>query len=179
MTPPIVFELEGFAGRETPSRRDVPVIWWSVPWLSQEVIEMPIQDLARDDVVEATPDTSIPELAQLMRDENVGSVVITNDDMPVGIVTDRDMTTRVLAEELDPTDQTAEDVMTTDLCSVDSETGFYEAAETMSEHGVRRLPICTDDGSLAGIITADDLTELLADEQQQLSSIIQAQRPAY
>ncbi len=140
---------------------------------------MPIQNLARDDVVDESPDTSVSELAQRMRDENVGSVVITNDNSPVGIVTDRDLTTRVLAEETDPADQTAEDIMSTDLCEVGQNAGFYEAAQVMSENGVRRLPVCTEDDELAGIITADDLTELLADEQQQLASVIRAQRPSY
>ena len=140
---------------------------------------MPIEDLARDDVVSASPETSVPKLAQQMRDENVGSVVITNDNSPTGIVTDRDLTTRVLAEETDSTDQTAEDVMSTDLCAVGPDAGFYEAVQVMSENGVRRLPVCDENDELVGIITADDLTELLADENQQLASVIQAQRPEY
>jgi signal-transduction protein with cAMP-binding, CBS, and nucleotidyltransferase domain len=141
---------------------------------------MPIQDLARDTVVSTGPETSVPDLARQMRDESVGSVVITNDDStPVGIVTDRDLSTRVLAEEAAPTDQTAEEVMSTDLCEVAPDAGFYEAAQTMSENGVRRLPVCTEEDELVGIITADDLTELLADEQEQLASVIQAQRPSY
>jgi len=140
---------------------------------------MPIQDLARDDVVRAEPETPIAELAQQMRDENVGSVVITNGDTPVGIATDRDLTVRTIAEETDPSEQTAEDVMSTDLCSVDPDAGFYEAAQAMSENGVRRLPICNDSDELVGIITADDLTELLSDESEQLAEIIRSQRPAY
>lgn len=140
---------------------------------------MPIQDLAREDVVSASPETAVSELARRMRDENVGSVVITNDNSPAGIVTDRDLTTRVLAEETASTDLTAADVMTRDLCAVGPETGFYEAAEVMSENGVRRLPVCTAEDELVGIITADDLTDLLADEHQQLVSVIQAQRPSY
>ncbi|MFA9517914.1 CBS domain-containing protein [Halopenitus sp. H-Gu1] len=140
---------------------------------------MPIQDLARDDVISASTDASVSELAQLMRDENVGSVVITNDGTPVGIATDRDLTMRVLAEEADPNDQTAEDVMSGELCTVSPETGFYEVAAVMSENGVRRLPVCNEDDELTGIITADDLTELLADESEQLASVIQAQRPSY
>lgn len=140
---------------------------------------MPILDLARENVVSAGPETSVPELAQQMRDENVGSVIITDDNTPTGIVTDRDLTTRVLAEETSPNDQTAGDVMSTDLCAVASDAGFYEAARVMSENGVRRLPVCSEFEELEGIITADDLTELLADENQQLASIIQAQRPPY
>lgn len=144
-----------------------------------EAKTMPIEDLAREDVVSAGPETSVPELARRMRDENVGSVVITNDASPVGIVTDRDLTPRVLTEETDPNDQSAQDVMSTDLCAVGPDAGFYEAAQVMSENGVRRLPVCTEEDELVGIITVDDLTELLADEQGQLASVIRAQRSSY
>jgi CBS domain-containing protein len=140
---------------------------------------MPIENLAREDVVSAEPDTSVAELAQSMRDENVGSVVVTDAGSPTGIVTDRDLTTRVLAEEAEPDDLTAEDVMSEGLCAVPPNAGFYQAAEVMADNGVRRLPVCNEDDELVGIIAADDLTELLADEQQQLASVIQAQRPSY
>ena len=140
---------------------------------------MPIQDLARETVVGASPETPVAELARQMRDESVGSVVITNGKSPVGIVTDRDLTTRVLAQDLAPAEQTAEDVMSDNLCAVGPEAGFYEAAEAMNENGVRRLPVCTDDNELVGIITADDLTELLAEESTHLASVIQTQRPSY
>jgi CBS domain-containing protein len=139
---------------------------------------MPIEDLARDDVVTATPDTYVPALASLMEEEAVGSVVIVDGETPVGIVTDRDLAIRVLADGEHPGERTAEDVMTDDLMTVEAGVGFYEAAELMADHGVRRLPVCKGD-TLVGIVTADDLTELLADEQQQFASVVQAQRPAY
>ncbi|MFB6185590.1 MAG: CBS domain-containing protein [Halobacteriaceae archaeon] len=139
---------------------------------------MPIDDLARSDTVTASPDTPVTELAGTMDEENVGSIVITNDETPVGIVTDRDLTVRVLGEERDPADQTAEDVMTDDLRTVEPDAGFYRAASLMADQGIRRLPVCEDD-TLVGIITADDITELLADEQQQLGDIIRSQRPEY
>ena len=139
---------------------------------------MPIDDLARSDAVTATPETAANELAATMDEENVGSVVITNDGTPVGIVTDRDLTIRVLGQEVDPAEQTAADVMTDDLCTAGPDAGFYEAATLMADHGIRRLPICEED-TLVGIITADDITELLADEQQHLGDIIRAQRPEY
>ncbi|MEF8807292.1 CBS domain-containing protein [Natronomonas sp.] len=139
---------------------------------------MPIEDLARSDVVTADPETPVPDLAAIMDEEGVGSVVITDGDTPVGIVTDRDLTVRVLGGELDPAGQTAEDVMTTDLCTIERGAGFYEATTLMAENGIRRLPVCDGD-SLVGIITSDDLSELLADEQQQFAEIIRAQRPEY
>lgn len=140
---------------------------------------MPIQDLARDDVISASPETAVSELARLMRDENVGSVVITNGDSPVGIATDRDLATRALTGGTDPVELTAEDVMSTDLRTVEPDTGFYEAAQVMSTHGVRRLPVCNDDDELVGIITADDLNELVAEENEHFAEVIRAQRPAY
>lgn len=141
-------------------------------------LQMPIEDLARDDVVTADPETSVTDLAETMDEESVGSIVLTNRDTPVGIVTDRDLTLRVLGERADPTEQTAEDVMTRDLCTAERDAGFYEATALMAEHGIRRLPVCEGD-TLVGIITADDLTELLADEQQQFAEVIRAQRPEY
>jgi len=139
---------------------------------------MPIEDLARSDVVTADPETSVRDLAATMDAENVGSIVITDGDTPAGIVTDRDLAVRVLGAGAKPAEQTAEDVMTGELCTIERNAGFYEAATLMAENGVRRLPI-REGETLVGIVTADDLNELLADEQQQFAEIIRAQRPAY
>lgn len=140
---------------------------------------MPIENLARSDVITAKEDDPVQELASRMDESHVGSVVITDGDEPTGIVTDRDIATRVVGEGKDPSDTTAGDVMSGDLTTVDETAGFYQAAELMSEHGVRRLPVCNDSNELVGIITADDLNELLADEHMHLSDVIQAQRPEY
>jgi CBS domain-containing protein len=139
---------------------------------------MPIEDLARSDAITAAPETPVAELAATMDEEHIGSIVITDGETPVGIVTDRDLTVRVLGEQIDPTEQTAEDVMSDDLCTATPDAGFYEAATLMAKHGIRRLPVREGD-TLVGIITADDIAELLADEQQQLGNIIRAQRPEY
>ncbi|MDH5021480.1 CBS domain-containing protein [Halobacterium rubrum] len=140
---------------------------------------MPVSDLARDDVVTVDPSTPVTEIASTMARADVGSVLVTSSGQPVGIVTDRDLTVRVLPDAGDPTSLTAEDVMSDDLHVVDDNAGFFEAAETMSDHGVRRLPVIDGDGDLAGIITIDDLTELLADEEQHVAEVLRAQRPPY
>jgi CBS domain-containing protein len=140
---------------------------------------VPIQDLAREDVVTATPDTPVADVARMMDEETVGSVVIVDGDEPIGIVTDRDLAVRVVGKSADPAVHTAADVMSEDLHTVTPDSGFSQAAETMRANGIRRLPVCNDDGSLAGIVTSDDLTELLADEQQDLSTVLRAQRPSY
>lgn len=140
---------------------------------------MPVENLARSDVVTAQEDEPVQQLASTMDEAHVGSVVITDGDEPIGIVTDRDLAMRVLGDGLDPGEATAGDVMSEDLTTAGQGDGFYQAAELMSEHGIRRLPVCDDAGELVGIITADDLNELLADEHAQLSAVLQAQRPEY
>src|SRR6056297_2834116 len=119
---------------------------------------MPVSDLARADVVSVDPSTPVTEIASTMARTDVGSVLVTADGQAVGIVTDRDLAVRVLPDAADPESLTAEDVMSEDLETVETNAGFLEAAETMSEHGVRRLPVVDGNGDLAGIITIDDLS---------------------
>ena len=140
---------------------------------------MPVQDLARSDVITASKETAVSEIAETMANEQVGSIVIAEDHSPVGIVTDRDLALRCVAEEADPTELTAENVMTEDVHTVDQNAGFYEAVERMSDNGIRRLPVTNDSDELVGILTTDDLEELLADEHQKLADVIRAQRPPY
>ena len=140
---------------------------------------MPVDDLARSDVVTATEETPVSDLGQTMANETVGSVVIVDDEQPVGIVTDRDLALQCVAEKGDTSDQTAENVMSEDLETIERTAGFFEAVDLMSEKGIRRLPITDDTGELVGILTSDDLTTLLADEQQGLSKVIEVQRPPY
>jgi len=140
---------------------------------------MPVSDLARVDVVSVDPSTPVTEIASTMDRADVGSVLVTDGDRAVGIVTDRDLVVRVLQDAADPEALTAEDVMSEDPETVETNAGFLEAAETMSEHGVRRLPVVDGNDDVAGIITIDDLTELLADEQQHVAEVLRAQRPPY
>lgn len=140
---------------------------------------MSVERFARSDVVTAAPDAPIHELATTMRESTVGSVVIVDGDEPVGIVTDRDLTTRVLAERADPEDLVAEDVMSPELRTIDRDADFYRATETMNNHSVRRLPVVDEGDSLVGIITVDDLSELVADEHGELVGILREQRPPY
>lgn len=139
---------------------------------------MSVATLARAEVVTASPDASATELARRMRDETVGCVVITEDDRPVGLVTDRDLAVRLVADDHDPSSTTARDVMTEELTTVDVETGLFELTEAMEEGAVRRVPV-VDDGRLAGIITFDDVHGLLVDELDNLADVVEAESPDY
>lgn len=144
---------------------------------------MSLETLARGraELVTATPDTSAMELAKLMAMHDVGSVLIEENDrvnFPLGIVTDRDLALAVVGEDRPASGTIARDVMTTDLVTADVEDGVFEVCQTMSEHGVRRLPL-VDGDELVGILTLDDLFVLLEDEMKGLSSVIKAESPAY
>lgn len=140
---------------------------------------MTVSDLMRENVVTARPDESVGDVAERMAEENVGSVVVERDGEPEGIVTDRDLATRVLANGGTADGWSAEDAMTSDLNTVSTDTGVMELCNEIGDACVRRMPVVDDDGNLAGIVTHDDLNTLLADEQRELAQVIEAESPAY
>jgi len=140
---------------------------------------MPVADIARTDVMTASRDQSAGNLATVMKEENVGSVIIETDDEPVGIVTDRDLVIDVLEPRADPTTVTAEEVMTETPVTVGGEQGVFDAIRTLHESSVRRLPVVDGDDSVAGIVTLDDLVVMLSDELHSLGDIIEAESPPY
>lgn len=141
---------------------------------------MPIKDIARprDELVSTDADTPLPDLARLMQERRVGCVVIEGEREPAGIVTDRDLATRVIAEGLDPREMTAGDVMTDEPHTAEADDGVFELCAKMREHGVRRMPV-VEDGALRGIVTLDDLVVLLEDEFHDISEVIRAESPPY
>lgn len=132
----------------------------------------------REDVVAAGPAAPVAEVAGLMREENVGSVVVVEGNAPVGIVTDRDLTVDVLAAGTDPATVTAEDVMTADPETIDVDAGVFDLVTAMCDASVRRMPV-VDGDELAGIIALDDLIVLLARELDNLAGVIAAESPPY
>ncbi|MFP4632124.1 MAG: CBS domain-containing protein [Halobacteriota archaeon] len=138
----------------------------------------------QDEVVTARPDEPIVSVAKTMKESNVGSVVVVDDGEPVGIVTDRDLAVRVIAEERDR-DVTAEDVMTPELHTVDVDEEISEVIRELGDGGVRRIPI-VEDGKIAGIITLDDIVVLLSVELNGISGelgsvteVIRSHSPPY
>jgi CBS domain-containing protein len=166
----------------------VYVTWVRVKFLPTYRKRMPtVDEIARDaeDVVTSPSDETVRELAETMRDENVGSVVVIEDGEPVGIVTDRDITVRGVAKENDPDNTTAGDVMTGDLVVVNAHDEITELIETLDAAGVRRMPV-VDGDEIAGIVTLDDIAVLLAveldgiaEEMTSLSNVIRSGSPPY
>ncbi|MDQ6751323.1 MAG: CBS domain-containing protein [Actinomycetota bacterium] len=116
---------------------------------------MLIRDVMTESVVTAESDASVRRVAELMRERNVGSVILLRDQRLMGIVTDRDLTLGVLADGREATDR-AEDHASAPVVSASSGMDVNQAAELMIGHGIRRLPVIDGD-RLTGIVTLDDL----------------------
>jgi CBS domain-containing protein len=117
---------------------------------------MQLQELMTRGVVSADGDTEIGEVARLMREQNVGSVVIRDaDGAPAAMVTDRDLTVRVLADARAASEPVAEHV-SRPLITGEPEMALEEAAALMVQHRIRRLPV-VDEDDLVGIVTLDDI----------------------
>jgi len=136
---------------------------------------MTIGDICIRDTVYITRENSIAEAARLMRDHHVGDLVVVDEQTglrkPVGILTDRDLVVEVLAKEIDLNAVTVGDVMSSDLITARDSDGLYETIQRMRARGIRRVPVVDDKGSLAGIVAADDLLDLLADELTALARV--------
>jgi len=119
---------------------------------------------------------TILEAAQLMRQHHVGDVVVVEDrggvKVPVGIVTDRDLVVEIMAPAIDQTVITVGDIMVTELATVKENAGLSETIEYMRAKGVRRVPVVDKGGGLVGILTLDDLLELLAEELLALATLV-------
>lgn len=140
---------------------------------------MTLEGVALPGVETAGPDTSVEVLAHQMADGNVGSVIITEDDVPVGIVTARDLVVHCIEPGADLSKMTASDVMTPDPLTMHRDQGLFELTRTLCREQVRRMPIVDDDGEVVGIVTLEDLIALLIAELGDLACVINAESTWY
>jgi CBS domain-containing protein len=142
---------------------------------------MQVREIMTESVITASPGDSVRRVAELMRDRNVGSVVLVNDGgAPVGIITDRDLAIGPLVDGSD-LDEAVENCATTPVVSGESDMELDEAAALMVSHRIRRLPVL-DAGELAGIVTLDDIavrTGNLEVAHQMTSDIARAALPEF
>ncbi|MGR8998373.1 MAG: CBS domain-containing protein [Gammaproteobacteria bacterium] len=136
---------------------------------------MPIGEFCNREVVYATRETSIPEAAQLMRRYHVGDLVVVDEvdgkRVPVGIVTDRDIVIEIISQSLDLNEFSVGDIMSPQLISVQEKEGVFEAIRLMRAKGIRRIPVVNHEGGLEGVVTADDILDLLAEEMTELAKV--------
>lgn len=136
---------------------------------------MSLERFLRKRPIVAAPEESCAAVAGKMREHHVGAVVIVMGERPVGIVTDRDLVARVLAQGLPPELPVGE-AMTPRPITVRTTDSIDAVAFAMRQSGVRRVPIVAPDGTLAGIVTLDDLYVLLSAELSTTAQAVVANR---
>jgi CBS domain-containing protein len=117
-----------------------------------------IQEAMTSNPTTIEPSTSAREAARLLKSEDVGSLPIVEGDRLVGIVTDRDLALRILAEGKDAETPVSE-IASKDLVTIDPQQSLEEAARLMAEHQLRRLPVCEEDGRIVGILAQADVAQ--------------------
>jgi CBS domain-containing protein len=137
---------------------------------------MAIGEICSREVVFARRDESVAVGATLMRQHHVGCLVIVDETggkrRPVGIVTDRDIVLAVVAPRVDPETILLGDIMGSELVAVREDAGVAESVDLMRLKGVRRLPVVDVGGALVGLLAADDLILLLAEEMSGLAAML-------
>ena len=136
-----------------------------------------IASICNRSVAFTTRETTVAAAAKLMRHGHIGSLVVVEQmnggrRIPVGIVTDRDIVVEVIATGLDPAVITVGDIMESELVVGRESDSVLETLEIMRFKGVRRLPTVDREGQLVGIVTVDDLLEILAEELNELATIV-------
>jgi CBS domain-containing protein len=123
---------------------------------------MQVQEIMTRDVALINPNTTIRDAARKMRDENVGALPVGENDRLVGMVTDRDIVMRAVAEDRGSGTTAVRDVMSQHVFYCFEGADVKEAAKTMAEHQVRRLPVLNHDKRLVGVVALADLGQSAA-----------------
>lgn len=137
---------------------------------------MSIGEICNREVIVIEKEGSISEVVRLMRDHHVGDVVVveTRNGLryPVGILTDRDIVVEILAKNIGLDDVGIVDVMSYELAVSGEEDDVIDTVKRMRAKGVRRMPVVNRQGVLIGIVTVDDLIDLIAEQVKDLANLI-------
>lgn len=133
---------------------------------------MVAKDIMKTNVVTVLPSTPVTEAATIMREENIGSLVIVGVDKKLlGIITDRDIVVSVVANGKSPLEVVVGDVMTSELITVQEDESIFEILRVLGRNSIRRVPVLRR-GRLVGIVSVDDLIVLVVTELSNLASAL-------
>lgn len=126
---------------------------------------MRCRDIMTSEVKTASPEMSIREVAMIMREGDMGAVPVVNDGKLAGIVTDRDIVVRCVAEGKSASTSVSE-AMTSEVFSVKPDDFVFEAIRLMGDKQIRRIPVVGENGELAGIIAMADIALEMEDQRE-------------
>lgn len=123
---------------------------------------MRVKDIMTRDLIYVDPDTRVLEAAKKLKQANIHTVLVMHNKKLAGIVVDRDLVLRVLAEGRDPGKISVREIMTRDPVTIDPETDVVDAGKLMKRHKVSRLPVIGRDGVVAGIVSEIDFPTIIS-----------------
>ena len=141
---------------------------------------MTLKTICNREVLIAQKYDTLVEAAKLMREYQVGSIVVVEEQngvrYSVGLVTDRDLVIEVIANEVDINSVTLGELMYRDIILGKESDDVNETIKIMRQKGIRRLPVVDDNGALVGIVTLDDLIDLIAEQLKDIAALIGKQQ---
>jgi len=140
---------------------------------------MTVGEICNREVVVVEKEADAREAARLMREFHVGDLVVVERhgevNIPLGVLTDRDLVIEVLAREVDPAAVTVMDLLGGALVTASEEESLIDGLQRMRASGIRRLPVVSSGGGLVGILTMDDVLDLLSEELADVVTLITRQ----
>lgn len=137
---------------------------------------MTAKELCTRETIIIYENDNIFEAAKLMKKFHVGDLVVVEESedgrLPIGIITDRDIVVEVVAFEANPADILVKDVMSKDLLIAKENEDVYDILERMKDKGVKRVPVVDLYGYLVGILSSDDILELISEEINDIVKIL-------
>jgi len=130
---------------------------------------MKVSSIMVRDPVMVDPDTPCTQLSKLMRQRSIGSVIVVKDGFPVGVVTERDLVHRVLAEGRDPDKCVADQICTKPVVAISIYADVDMAVDMMNEYGIRRLVVVDKKDKVEGILTTDDIAKNIRSMSEELA----------
>ena len=137
---------------------------------------MMISDICKKQVLTYLTHDSVKHAAQIMKNKNIGTLVVVNEAQhPVGIITDRDITLKAVAEGIDGENTKVSELMSRNLLVLDNSQTLQQAIDKMEEKGVRRAPIVDAQQKICGLAALDDLLIMLSQCLSRLAELIETQ----
>ncbi len=120
---------------------------------------MKIKDIMTKEVACVDASSTAADAAKKMKDQNVGTVLVVQENQLKGLVTDRAITTKAVAEGKDPKSLPVTDIMTKDIVGCSEDDDVFDALKTMGQNRIRRMPVVNDQDHLVGIVSMSDIAE--------------------
>ena len=138
-------------------------------------VDKPVREVMSRQVITADINESLPNIAKKMIKYDRSSVIVTEDEKPVGIITERDISRKLLPDDRKPSSVSLSEIMTSPLITIDQYTSISDAIQMMLSHKIRRLPVFRNEG-LIGIVTSQDIVAVSSEMSNTLRELMESDR---